>query len=88
MLYFQIFFLMIVLGLFHGLIFLPVLLSLVGPGAYKQHLDKPIVKVTSAPASGAESTKDELSNFLPAKDHLSNDDVLNHNVHKDAITNV
>ena len=32
--YFQIFFLMIILGLFHGLIFLPVLLSLLGPDPY------------------------------------------------------
>ena len=31
---FQIFFLMVVFGLFHGLIFLPVLLSLLGPDPY------------------------------------------------------
>lgn len=31
----QIFFLVVVFGLYHGLIFLPVLLSLVGPREYK-----------------------------------------------------
>ncbi|XP_037924003.1 NPC intracellular cholesterol transporter 1-like isoform X3 [Hermetia illucens] len=33
--FFKIFFLVIVFGLFHGVVFLPVILSLVGPGPYK-----------------------------------------------------
>ena len=31
---FQVFFLVIVFGLFHGLVFLPALLGLIGPSAY------------------------------------------------------
>ncbi|XP_059488991.1 protein patched homolog 2-like [Neocloeon triangulifer] len=34
--YFKIFFLVVVFGLFHGLVFLPVVLSLVGPAPYAQ----------------------------------------------------
>ena len=38
---FQIFFFVIWFGLFHGLLFLPVLLSLVGPSSrHKQHKEK------------------------------------------------
>ena len=33
-LFFQLFFLVIVFGLFHGLVFLPALLGLIGPSAY------------------------------------------------------
>jgi hypothetical protein len=35
---FQIFFLVVVFGLFHGLIFLPVILSFIGPNAYPAHV--------------------------------------------------
>merc|ERR1712032_1421282 len=36
--FFKVFFLVIVFGLFNGLLLLPVMLSLVGPAAYSQHL--------------------------------------------------
>ena len=35
------FFLVIVFGLFHGLIVLPIMLSLVGPKAYSHYEEKP-----------------------------------------------
>lgn len=32
--FFQVLFLVVIFGLFHGLVYLPVLLSMIGPGAY------------------------------------------------------
>lgn len=40
--FFKIFFLVIIFGLFHGIVFLPVILSLIGPKAYKKKPDKTI----------------------------------------------
>jgi len=37
--YLQVFFLVVTFGIFHGLVFLPVLLSLVGPSPYKLKKD-------------------------------------------------
>jgi len=36
---FQVFFLVITFGLYHGLVFFPVLLSLIGPSAYQHSED-------------------------------------------------
>lgn len=35
----QIFFLVVTIGLFHGVVFLPVVLSCIGPAAHRSHLD-------------------------------------------------
>lgn len=42
--FFKIFLLVIVFGLFHGLIFLPVMLSLIGPNAYQKNKKKEVVE--------------------------------------------
>ena len=47
--FFKIFFLVVVFGLFHGLVLLPVVLRLVGPEAYTtSHPFKPAVKAKTA----------------------------------------
>ena len=38
---FKVFFLVIVLGLFHGLVLLPVILSLAGPSPYRHYTQAP-----------------------------------------------
>ncbi|KAF2346973.1 Protein patched/dispatched [Trinorchestia longiramus] len=49
--FFKVFFGVCLYGLFHGLVFLPVLLSLIGPNAYDQHAAPPITELdqNSAP---------------------------------------
>lgn len=45
--FFKIFFLVVVFGVFHGLVFLPVVLSLIGPGTVnKEHSISPVTPIT------------------------------------------
>ena len=48
----KVFFLVIVLGLFHGLVLLPVILSLVGPSPYRHYTQAP----TQEPEKSTDST--------------------------------
>ena len=52
--FFKVFFLVIVFGLFNGLLLLPVMLSLVGPAAYSQ-------------SEGGEEGKEEKEAFVTAE---------------------
>ena len=54
--FFKVFFLVIVFGLFNGLLLLPVMLSLVGPGAYSQHERGEVEKEEKEAFVTAEST--------------------------------
>lgn len=79
---------MILLGLYHGLIFLPILLSLIGPSAYKQHKEKPIIKKAML-ENAKEDDKDILKQFLAKEPHQQQQehqqqfkDDVNHNKKK------
>ena len=52
----EVFFLVIVLGLFHGLVLLPVILSLVGPPPYRHY--------TQAPTQEPEQPTDKSENYV------------------------
>merc|ERR550532_2478680 len=54
--FFKVFFLVIVFGLFNGLLLLPVMLSLVGPAAYSQHLREEVEKEEKEAFVTSEST--------------------------------
>ena len=55
----EVFFLVIVLGLFHGLVLLPVILSLVGPPPYRHY--------TQAPTQEPEQPTDKSENYVENK---------------------
>ena len=76
--FFKVFFLVIVFGLFNGLLLLPVMLSLVGPAAYSQ-------------AKGDEVEKEEKEDFVTAestafKPIIKNGFTLKEEEEKDSLT--
>lgn len=70
---FQIFFLVTLFGLFHGVVFLPVVLSLVGPEPYN-HGDEvsrtPKSVIANEIGNGSEDVK-TLKNLLSAEDCIN-----------------
>ena len=54
--FFQIFFLVVVFGLYHGLLFLPVIMSLIGPKSHEAHPDPAITAVEAWPEKQAAAT--------------------------------
>ena len=55
--FFKIFFLVVSCGLFHGMVFLPVLLSLLGPKPHLNVEDHPSASVEPSPSTTASTIK-------------------------------
>ncbi|GAB0092699.1 NPC intracellular cholesterol transporter 1 homolog 1b-like [Sergentomyia squamirostris] len=58
--FFKIFLLVILFGLFHGIVFLPVILSILGPAPYLQH-QRPVV-------SNGHCVEEEMNSMISTKD--------------------
>ena len=68
--FFKVFFLVIVFGLFNGLLLLPVMLSLVGPAAYSQaSKEETGTDEKEAFVTAAEPFKPIVKNGVPLKEH-------------------
>lgn len=63
----KVFFLVIVLGLFHGLVLLPVILSLVGPSPYRHYTQAP----TQEPKQSTDNSGDKDGKQSEVKERFS-----------------
>ena len=70
---FQMFGMVVVFGLFNGLFFLPVLLSLIGPGSNNSHHPENSYDVNNSSCSSPSKNDDQQSESLPPRLELNTD---------------